>query len=99
MKELKTVGIKTLKDRLSSYLREVRSGSHILVTDRAEVVAEITRPGRNTKIRAGANPVLEEWIEQGWLISPRSARQKCTQSPLRLDSERIQRLLDEDRND
>jgi antitoxin (DNA-binding transcriptional repressor) of toxin-antitoxin stability system len=43
---MKTVGIRELKNRLSEYLREVRSGESLLVTDRGEVVAEFSPPGR-----------------------------------------------------
>jgi prevent-host-death family protein len=38
---MKTVGIKELKARLSSYINEVRSGAKILVTDHADEVALI----------------------------------------------------------
>ena len=41
---MKTVGIKLLKNNLSLYLREVRSGETVRVTDRDEVIAEIHRP-------------------------------------------------------
>jgi antitoxin (DNA-binding transcriptional repressor) of toxin-antitoxin stability system len=40
-----TVGIRELKNRLSDYLRRVRSGEGVLVTDRGEVVAELAPPG------------------------------------------------------
>ena len=43
---MKTVGIRELKNRLSEYLRRVRSGESLLVTDRGEVVAEFSPPGR-----------------------------------------------------
>lgn len=43
---MKTVGIRELKDRLSEYLRRVRSGESVLVTDRGEVIAEFSPPGR-----------------------------------------------------
>jgi antitoxin (DNA-binding transcriptional repressor) of toxin-antitoxin stability system len=43
---MKTVGIRELKNRLSEYLRQVRSGESLLVTDRGEVVAEFSAPGR-----------------------------------------------------
>jgi antitoxin (DNA-binding transcriptional repressor) of toxin-antitoxin stability system len=43
---MKTVGVRELKDRLSEYLRRVRSGESLLVTDRGEVVAEFSPPGR-----------------------------------------------------
>ena len=42
---MKTVGVRELKNRLSEYLREVRAGAGVLVTDRGEVVAELTPPG------------------------------------------------------
>ena len=45
---MKTVGIRELKNRLSQYIREVRSGESVLVTDRGEVVAELTPPGQGT---------------------------------------------------
>ena len=43
---MKTVGIRELKNRLSEYLRQVRSGESVLVTDRGEVIAEFSPPGR-----------------------------------------------------
>lgn len=41
---MKTVGVRELKNRLSEYLRHVRAGESVLVTDRGEVVAEIGPP-------------------------------------------------------
>lgn len=43
---METVGIRELKNRLSAFLRQVRSGESVLVTDRGEVVAEISPPGQ-----------------------------------------------------
>jgi antitoxin (DNA-binding transcriptional repressor) of toxin-antitoxin stability system len=43
---MKSVGVRELKNRLSEYLREVRSGERVLVTDRGEVVAELGPPGQ-----------------------------------------------------
>jgi antitoxin (DNA-binding transcriptional repressor) of toxin-antitoxin stability system len=50
MARLKTVGVKELKNNLSAYLREVRRGTRILVSDRNTVVAELhePRPGLDT---------------------------------------------------
>jgi antitoxin (DNA-binding transcriptional repressor) of toxin-antitoxin stability system len=42
---VKTVGVRELKNRLSEYLRDVRAGERVLVTDRGEVVAELAPPG------------------------------------------------------
>ncbi len=38
---MKTAGIKDLKNRLSYYLREVKKGEKILITDRDQVIATI----------------------------------------------------------
>jgi|ERR1700679_942827 antitoxin (DNA-binding transcriptional repressor) of toxin-antitoxin stability system len=46
---MRTVGVRELKKRLSEYLREVRRGESVLVTDRGKVVAEFSPP------RHGAN--------------------------------------------
>src|SRR6516225_9153671 len=48
---LKSVGLRDLKNRLSEYVREVRSGEAVLVTDRGEVVAELIPPGQGSDDR------------------------------------------------
>jgi prevent-host-death family protein len=45
---MKTVGLRELKNRLAEYVRAVRSGDGVLVTDRGEVVAELVPPGQAT---------------------------------------------------
>jgi len=42
---MKTVGVRELKNRLSEYLRQAKSGEGVLVTDRGQVVAELAPPG------------------------------------------------------
>jgi prevent-host-death family protein len=56
---MKAIGIKELKARLSEYLRLVKAGETILVTERNEVVAEM-RPARR---RIGASEALEEVLD------------------------------------
>jgi antitoxin (DNA-binding transcriptional repressor) of toxin-antitoxin stability system len=55
---MSTVGIRELKARLSAYIRQVRSGRTILVTDHGEVVAELRAP---TAGAAGGVP--RKWLE------------------------------------
>jgi len=43
---MKAVGVRELKNKLSEYLRRVRLGESVLVTDRGEVVAELLPPGQ-----------------------------------------------------
>ena len=56
---MKAVGVKQLKARLSEYLRLVKTGETILVTEREEVVAEV-RPARR---RAHATSELEDVLD------------------------------------
>lgn len=59
---MKAVGVRELKNRLSEYLRQVRSGEEILVTDRGEVVAELRQPSPRI---ASPYPALLEVVRQG----------------------------------
>jgi antitoxin (DNA-binding transcriptional repressor) of toxin-antitoxin stability system len=45
---MKVVGIRELKARLSEYIRRIREGEEVLVTDRGKVVAELRPPRRLT---------------------------------------------------
>ena len=48
---MKSVGLRELKNRLSEYVREVRYGERVLVTDRGEVVAELIPPSQGSDER------------------------------------------------
>ena len=50
IEEVKSVGVRELKNRLSEYLRHVRAGERVLVTDRGEVMAELTPPGHEGEV-------------------------------------------------
>jgi antitoxin (DNA-binding transcriptional repressor) of toxin-antitoxin stability system len=41
---IRSVNIRALKDGLSAYLRDVRRGDIVLVTDRGQVIAELRQP-------------------------------------------------------
>ena len=60
------MGLRELKNRLSEYVRWVRAGETILVTDRGEVVAELRRPGQSPS-DADIDPGLLELANQGLL--------------------------------
>ena len=59
---MRAVGVRELKNRLSEYLRLVRSGEEILVTDRGQVIAELRPPGLRADL---PYPALLEAIRQG----------------------------------
>lgn len=61
---MRTVGVRELKNRLSEYLHLVRAGEEILVTDRDEVIAEITLP-RTLSSFEKKHPRLAALIREG----------------------------------
>jgi antitoxin (DNA-binding transcriptional repressor) of toxin-antitoxin stability system len=63
---MKSVGIRELKNRLSEYVREVRGGEEILVTDRGKVVAEL-RPPTPPEARTSVHPGLAALARRGIL--------------------------------
>ncbi|MDP3911347.1 MAG: hypothetical protein Q8Q14_13245 [Gemmatimonadales bacterium] len=62
---MKTVGVKRLKARLSEYLRTVKAGETVLVTERDEVVAELRPARRQALPPAGLTAALEMLAESG----------------------------------
>ena len=97
---MKTVGVRELKNRLSEYLREVRAGENVLVTDRGEVIAEVSPPG-HTLPDPAIPPGLVALVKRGLVTLgspgnagpykklPRSRRGRRTAAQL-LDDERGQ---------
>ncbi len=95
----KTVGIKELKNNLSAYLREVRQGARVLVSDRGEVVAELREPGAVYATDEDPNSVLAAWVRAGIVTLPTSKKTPMEKSPVRLPKGTAARILDEDRRD
>lgn len=95
---MRAVGIKTLKNKLSEYVRVAADGETILVTDRDRVVAELgpPQPGRAQDV---SDALLAEAVRQGWL---RPSVVTSASLPLRKPIMKIADLLrelDEDRSD
>ncbi len=63
---MKAVAVKELKNRLSAYLREVKSGEVVLVTDRGQVIAELRQPAPGTP-RSTDREVVERLCTEGAL--------------------------------
>lgn len=59
---MRVVGIRELKNRLSEFLRFVRRGERVLVTDRGRVVAELGPP--QTKV-VDQSPGLSALVREG----------------------------------
>lgn len=65
---MRTVGLKTLKDKLSEYVRVAASGETVLISDRDRVVAELVPP-RETRARLLSDVLLADLVRTG-LVTP-----------------------------
>ncbi len=93
-----SVGIRELKNRLSHYVRLVKRGEAVQVTDRGVIVAELRPPGEGSIDRS--NPDVEALLRLGNVTigEPNRPdlypRMKSSTKP-----GTAQRLLDEERGD
>lgn len=92
---MRAIGIKTLKNKLSEYVRIAASGETILVTDRDRVVAELgpPQPGRAHHV---ADALLADVVKQGWLRPPVAAtRGPLPRKPVAPLADLLQELADD----
>ena len=66
---MKSVGLKTFRNRLSEYVRMAANGEVILVTDRDQVVAELVPP-RETRSQTLPDALLADAVRKGWVVPP-----------------------------
>lgn len=66
---MRAVGLKTLKNKLSEYIRLAARGETVLVTDRDRVVAEIVPPQSGRADLLG-DAQLADAVRRGWLRPP-----------------------------
>ena len=73
---MRAVGLKTLKNKLSEYVRLAASGETVLATDRDRVVAELVPPqaGRAALL---ADAQLAEAVRKGWITPPPCVLARC----------------------
>lgn len=89
------VGARELKNRLGSYLRLVREGATIVVTDRGRPVAELRALGApDTEL----DRALRRMAAEGRIILPTSDRLP-PREPLPIEGARLAEAIIEDRAD
>jgi prevent-host-death family protein len=99
------VGIRAFKAELSRYLRQVRSGRPVLVTDRGQVIAQVSAPtstakGPGAEGHRGPATRLAALIERGILRPAACADRPWAKGRLvRLAPGTASRLLDADRGE
>src|SRR5437660_6407141 len=97
--DMRAVGLKELKNRLSEYVRLAASGETVLVTDRDRVVAELVPPtaGRASSVD---DAFLANAIREGWLHPRVYPKGSVPPKPPPVASlEQILKELDADRED
>jgi prevent-host-death family protein len=96
--DMRTIGIRELKNRLSEILRAVKAGEHVLVTDRGTVVAELVPPGprqSDPSVPPGLARLAERGIAR--LGAPNDPALYRGLPPLRKKPKSVARLLDDER--
>jgi antitoxin (DNA-binding transcriptional repressor) of toxin-antitoxin stability system len=98
---MKVVGIKQLKARLSEYVRLVKAGETVLVTERDEVVAELRPARRQTPAAGPLEDVLDALAAAGEITRAAQPKGNWTwrSRGLGLPSGTAQVVLDELRQD
>ena len=86
---MRCVGVKTLKNKLSEYLRLVDLGESILVTDRDRVIAELIPP-REGRSPLSSDAVLANAVRKGWI---KPAMLSSSSPPPRHPIDRIANIL------
>jgi len=69
IESMRSVGLKTLKNKLSEYVRLAAGGETVLVTDRDRVVAEIGPPSPSRSPLL-SDALLIDAFRQGWITPP-----------------------------
>lgn len=70
--DMRSVGLKVLKNKLSEYVRLAAAGETILISDREKVVAELVPP-RGTRSDSLSDAILAQAVRDGLLTPPLSA--------------------------
>ncbi len=96
---MRTIGIRELKARLSSVLRDVQRGDHILVTDRGRVVAELRSPDASVWAESPTDRARARLASQGHLRVAESRTTSYQASPVKGRRGLAQEMLDAERGE
>jgi prevent-host-death family protein len=94
---MRSVGLKTLKNKLSEYVRLASQGEVVLVTDRDRVVAELVPP-RQTRAELVSDAALAQMVRDGLLTPPLYPPGPPPQPPRRAKLSEVLGELDADRS-
>lgn len=86
-----TVGIKELKNRLSHYLREIKKGEKIAITEREKVIATVVPIER-----VGEDSKLLSLVKEGFAVW-KGGKPVGSRHPVRIKGKTISEIVIEDR--
>lgn len=89
---MKTVGVRTLRNRLSEYLRAAQDGERFAVTRRGVVVARLVPPEAGGESREGASQRLER--AEGVRLGKPNLSDRYPPPPGLVSSEEVRAALD-----
>lgn len=93
-----SVGIRSLKNQLSRYVRRVAAGDRVLVTDRGRVVAALVPPSASEASAAGSR--YSDLVAAGLIRPPLERGDPLAELPLlRLPRGTAGALIDQDRGE
>ena len=93
---MNSIGARELKNRLGTYLRQVREGATIVVTDRGKPVAELRAV---VPAKSDEEARLQELVATG-LLAPRTGKKlTARKKPIRIAGPSLSEAIAEDRED
>ena len=97
---MRAAGVRDVKNKLSEYLRLVRRGETVLVTDRGQVIAQLAPPPTYAPPSLSEDEALRRLAAAGKLRLPRNRIPSPGQGPVtRVSPEDLASALDDLRSD
>ncbi len=91
---MKAVGVRELKNRLSEYLRAVKRGERVLITDRGQVVAELRQPSSESE-SGGLAPALALLVRERTVVGLPNASDAYPAQTKRVPDGTARQVIDE----
>lgn len=89
-----SVGIKELKNNLSRYLRSVKKGDEVLITERGRTIARIVREHSKKK---SIREALSDLVERGLISLPEQSIDKQIPTPTEVPGKPVSEIALDDR--
>jgi prevent-host-death family protein len=89
-----SVGIKELKNNLSRYLRSVKKGDEVLITERGRTIARIVPKNQKKK---STREALSALVEKGSVVLPEKSIDKQILTPIKVPGKPVSEMALEDR--